>query len=475
MNNISPPSGYEIGMIGLGVMGRNFLLNMAGHGFSVAGYDKDRAQVAALRDETKQGDIRADDDLKAFVAALRRPRAVLLLVPAGPPVDSVIKDLLPHLEKGDLIIDAGNSHFTDTDRRARDLAAQGIQFLGVGVSGGEEGARRGPSIMPGGPKDAYERVRAVFEASAAKVNGEPCVTYLGPGSAGHFVKMVHNGIEYGLMQLLSETYDLMKRGLGMSTDELHATYASWNHGELDGYLTEITSHIFSQKDDKTGQPLIDEIRGVARQLGTGMWTSQSAMDLAVPVPTIDAAVAMRNLSSLEDERKTASAALARPIPAFTGDRPAFLQQLGHALFAGTIIANAQGLATLRAGSEKYGYGLNLSEVARIWRGGCIIRAAILQDIQTAYRNQPALPNLLLDAGLAKKLMAGQEDLRAVVIAAAQLGLPTPGLMSALSYLDGYRSTWLSANLIQAQRDYFGAHTYERTDAPGKFHTEWATA
>jgi 6-phosphogluconate dehydrogenase len=472
MTNSQPQKLYEIGMVGLGVMGRNFLLNMADHGFSVAGYDKDQAKVAALREEAKQLDARGAADIKEFIALLRRPRAVMLLVPAGAPVDSVITDLLPHLDQGDLIIDAGNSHFTDTDVRARNLAAKGIQFLGVGVSGGEEGARHGPSIMPGGPKEAYERVRHVFESTAAHVNGEPCVTYLGPGSAGHFVKMVHNGIEYGLMQLIAETYDLMKRGLGLSDDELHEFYAEWNQGELEGYLVEITGHIFSKKDEKTGQRLIDEVRGVAEQLGTGLWTSQSALEMQVPISTIDAAIAMRNLSRLEGERIAASAALPRPVFPFPGDRGVFLKQLSRALFAGTIITYAQGMDVLKAASEKYGYDLDLSAVARIWRGGCIIRAAVLEHIRKAYGNQPRLPNLLLDHELAKKVMAHQEDLRVVVVAAAQLGLPAPGLMSALSYFDSYRSSWLPANLIQAQRDYFGSHTYERIDAQGTFHTEW---
>jgi 6-phosphogluconate dehydrogenase len=472
MKNTQSQSGYEIGMVGLGVMGRNFLLNMADHGFSVAGYDKDLAKVAALREEAQQLDARGAADIKEFIALLRRPRAIMLLVPAGAPVDSVIKDLLPHLDKGDLIIDAGNSHFTDTDVRARDLAAKDIQFLGVGVSGGEEGARHGPSIMPGGPKEAYERIRLVFESSAAQVNGEPCVTYLGPGSAGHFVKMVHNGIEYGLMQLIAETYDLMKRGLGLSDDELHSFYAEWDQGELKGYLVEITGHIFSIQDEKTGHRLIDEILDVAKQNGTGMWTSESALELQVPIPTIDAAVAMRTLSVLESERTAASTAFPWPALPFPGDRGAFLQRLSRALFAGTIITYAQGMAVLKAASEKYGYDLDLSAVARIWRGGCIIRAAVLEHIREAYHNQPRLPNLLLDHELAKMVMTHQEDLRVVVVAAAQLGLPAPGLMTALGYLDAYRSAWLPANLIQAQRDYFGAHTYERIDAKGTFHTQW---
>jgi 6-phosphogluconate dehydrogenase len=465
-------SGYEIGMVGLGVMGRNFLLNMADHGFSVAGYDKDQSKVEALRAEAKERDIKGAADIKEFISLLRRPRAVMLLVPAGRPVDSVIGDLLAVLEAGDLIIDGGNSYFKDSDARAASLKAKGIQFLGVGVSGGEEGARHGPSIMPGGPKEAYERVRPVFEASAAHVNGESCVTYLGPGSSGHFVKMVHNGIEYALMQLIAETYDLMKRGLGLNDDELHEFFAGWNKGELEGYLIEITANIFHKADEKTGRRLIDEILDVARQLGTGMWTSQSAFDLQVPIPTIDAAVSARNLSAQEAERAAASAALPRKAPPFQGERAAFLGQLERGLFLGSLTAYAQGMAVLGAASGKYGYGLDLSAVAGIWRGGCIIRSALLQDIRTAFKAQPALPNLLLDPPLAKKVVDHQEDLRSVVSVAAQLGLPAPALMASLAYIDGYRSSWLPANLIQAQRDYFGSHTYERVDAKGSFHTQW---
>jgi 6-phosphogluconate dehydrogenase len=445
---------------------------MADHGFSVAGYDQDRSKVEALRQEAKQLDIKGADDIREFISILRAPRAVMLLVPAGPPVDSVIKELLAALQPGDLIIDGGNSYFKDSDRRAASLKAQGLQFLGVGVSGGEEGARHGPSIMPGGPKEAYERVRPVFEASAAHVNGESCVTYLGPGSAGHFVKMVHNGIEYALMQLIAETYDLMKRGLGLNDDELHEYFAGWNKGELEGYLVEITANIFHKPDLQTGRRLIDEILGVARQLGTGMWTSQSAFELQVPIPTIDAAVSARNLSGMESERASGAAALSRRSVPFEGERGAFLRTLERALFAGSIIAYAQGMAALRAASEKYGYGLDLAAVAAIWRGGCIIRSALLQDIRTAYQSQPTLPNLLLDPSLGKKLAEHQEDLRAVVATGANLGLPVPALMASLAYFDGYRSSWLPANLIQAQRDYFGAHTYERTDLKGTFHTQW---
>jgi 6-phosphogluconate dehydrogenase len=475
MANKQPEQRYEIGMVGLGVMGRNLVLNMADHGFSVAGYDQDAAKVEALRQESKKRDVRGAADIKEFIALLRKPRAVMLLVPAGAPVDSVIKDLLPHLDKGDLIIDGGNSYFKDTDVRARNLMAKGIQFLGVGVSGGEEGARHGPSIMPGGPKEAYERVRPVFEAAAAKVNGDPCVTWLGPGSAGHFVKMVHNGIEYGVMQLIAETYDLMKHGLGLNDDELREVYALWNKDELNGYLVEITSHIFSKPDEKTGQRLIDEILDVAKQKGTGMWTSQSAMELQVPIPTIDLAVAMRDLSVFAKEREQAGVIYQRSMRRFNRDRDTFLTQLGHALYAAMIVTYAQGLALLVVASDKYKYHLDFEAVARIWRGGCIIRAALLDDICAAFRARPELPNLLLDPNLSRKVMEHQEDLRQVVCQAAESGVPAPGLMVSLGYLDAYRSAWLPANLIQAQRDYFGAHTYERIDAKGTFHTEWEKA
>jgi 6-phosphogluconate dehydrogenase len=472
MNNTEPQQRSEIGMVGLGVMGRNLALNMADHGFSVAGYDKDQAKVEALRQEAQQRDARGAADIKEFIALLRRPRAVMVMVPAGAPVDSVIKDLLPHLDKGDLIIDAGNSYFKDTDLRAGALAAKGIQFLGVGVSGGEEGARHGPSMMPGGPKEAYERIRPVLEAAAAKVNGDPCVVWLGPGSSGHFVKMVHNGIEYGVMQLLAETYDLMKRGWGMNDDEVHEAYASWNKGELNGYLLEITGHIFSKQDEKTGKRLIDEILDVAKQTGTGMWTSQSAMELQVPIPTIDLAVAMRDMSVLTKEREQASTIYRRGIQRGSSNGEACIAQLGRALFAGMITTYAQGMALLAVASDKYKYGLDLEAVARIWRGGCIIRAALLEDICAAFRAKRDLPNLLLDPNLSRKLMEHEADLRQMVIWAAESRVPSPALMVSLGYLDAYRSTWQPANLIQAQRDYFGSHTYERIDAKGTFHTEW---
>lgn len=463
---------YEIGMVGLGVMGRNLLLNMADKGFSAAGYDKDNAKVEALWKESDKRDIYGAEDIHSFIALLKKPRAIMMLVPAGAPVDSVIKDLLPHLGKGDLIIDAGNSHFKDTDLRTSALAAKGIQFLGMGVSGGEEGARHGPSIMPGGTKEAYERVRLILEAASAKVNGEPCVTWLGPGSAGHYVKMVHNGIEYGMMQLISETYDLMKRGLGLNDDEIHEAFTLWNQGELNGYLVEITGQIFSKQDEKTGKRLIDEILDVAKQNGTGLWTSQSAMELKVPTPTIDLAVAMRDLSVLVQERERAEKFYPRPPRNLNCDRKIFLSLLGRALLTGMIVTYAQGFALLMVASEKYQYHLDLEAVAHIWRGGCIIRAALLEDILAAFHSKHDLANLLLDPNLSRKIMDHQEDLRKACGLSVESGVPAPGLMASLGYLDAYRSTWLPDNLIQAQRDYFGSHTYERIDAKGTFHTEW---
>jgi 6-phosphogluconate dehydrogenase len=417
-------------------------------------------------------DVRGADSIMELIGLLRKPRAVMMLVTAGSPVDSVIDDVLPHLEKGDLLIDAGNSHFKDTNRRVEQLTEKGINFLGVGVSGGEEGARFGPSIMPGGPQEAYERVRPVFEAVAARVNGEPCVEWLGHGSAGHFVKMVHNGIEYAVMQLIAETYDLMKRGLGLTNDEMHDTFSDWNSGELNSYLLEITSHIFLKQDDETGNRLIDQILGVARQKGTGMWTSESAMELQVPTPTIDLAVAMRDLSVFAGERQEASRLLPRPIRSFAGSRGDIIPELRGALYTAVIITYAQGMALLAAASVKHDYHLDLEAVARIWRGGCIIRATLLEDIRAAFRLKQDLANLLLDPNLSQQVMTHQESLRKVVGRACESGIPAPGLMVSLAYLDAYRSAWLPANLIQAQRDYFGAHTYERLDAKGTFHTEW---
>jgi 6-phosphogluconate dehydrogenase len=462
----------DIGMIGLGVMGRNLALNMADHGFAVAGYNRHTDKVDLLEKEAEGRSVVGCRSEEELANAVRKPRAIMMMVPAGKAVDQVVHDLLPYLDPGDLIIDGGNSHYKDTDIRGSALADKGIDFLGVGISGGEKGARFGPSMMPGGKREAYERVRPVFEAVAAKVEGEPCVTYLGPGSAGHYVKVVHNGIEYGLMQLISETYHLMKSLLGLSDDELHDVYYEWNKGELESFLLEITYQIFHYVDEKTGQKLIDEILDKAKQKGTGKWTSQDAMDLQVPIPTIDMAVSMRDLSGYKSERKTASKQLSWPTPKFDGDKKAFIQSLHNAFSFGMTTTYAQGMALLKTASQEYNYGLQLDEVARIWRGGCIIRARLLEDIRQALKSQPDLPNLMLDAKLSQMLMQRQEDLRNVVQIAVHSGIPAPGLMASLAYFDGYRSGWLPANLIQAQRDYFGSHTYERIDEKGTFHTQW---
>ena len=463
---------YEIGMVGLGVMGRNMLLNMADHGYAVAGYDKDPKRVAQLRDETGDLPIQGAQTVADFVALLKKPRAVMMLVPAGPIVDSVIHDLLPHLDKGDMIIDAGNSHFTDTDLRQKTLEEKGLHFFGMGVSGGEYGARRGPSMMPGGPKQAYGVVSSVLEACAAHVNGEPCVTYLGPRSAGHYVKMVHNGIEYGIMQLLAETYDLLRHGLGLSNDELGDLFDKWNQAELNGYLVEITADIFRKIDDETGKRLIEVVLDAARQKGTGMWTSQDALALHEPTPNIDIAVAMRNLSGLDGERAAISKKFDASRMSFQGEREKLIVQVRRALYAAIIMTYAQGMAQLRSASQEYDYDLNLSDVARIWRGGCIIRSALLEPIRAAYANQPGLPNLLLDDTLGNAVSERIADLRAVTQIAIGLGFPVPGFSATLAYYDSLRAEHLPANLIQAQRDYFGAHTYERVDERGVFHTEW---
>jgi 6-phosphogluconate dehydrogenase len=470
MENIKEKS--EIGMIGLGVMGRNLLYNLADHGFQVAGYDNDTSKVDVLNEEFRQDRIQSAANIRDFIGLLRQPRAVIMLVPAGAPVDSVINDLLNYLQPGDLIIDAGNSYFKDTDLRIGMLAEHGIQFMGVGISGGEEGARQGASIMPGGNKESWERVRSLFEAAAAKVNNIPCTTYLGQGSAGHFAKMVHNGIEYAIMQLISESYDFMKRGLNISDDKLAGVFSNWNKGELNSYLIEITGNIFSKIDEKSGKRLIDEILDVARQKGTGMWTSQSAMELQVPIPTIDVSVSMRDLSVFENQRETASKILLRPVQQFKDDQKVLIKQLHDALHSAMILTYAQGFALLTAASSKYAYNFDLESLAGIWRGGCIIRATLLNDIKEAFCIRPDLPNLLLNHTLSTKVMENQEHLRQIICHAADSGIPVPAFMSSLSYFDAFRSSWLPANLIQAQRDYFGAHTYERVDVKGTFHTEW---
>jgi len=463
----------RIGMVGLGVMGRNMLLNMAEHGFSVAGYDKDPQKVALLRSEATSLPVQAAEDVESFVTSLKAPRAVMLLVPAGPVVDSVIRDLLPHLEPDDMIIDAGNSHFTDTDLREKTLEAKGMHFFGMGVSGGESGARHGPSMMPGGPEQAYQRVQDILEATAAHVDGEPCVTYLGPHSAGHYVKMVHNGIEYGLMQLIAETYDLLRRGIGLSDDELGDVFSSWNQAELNSYLVEITADIFRKVDDLTGKRLVDVVLDAAHQLGTGMWTSQDAMALHVPTSTIDSAVAMRNLSGREDVRAAVSQKYGRQIQPTHSQHDRVIQQARGALYAAIILTYAQGFAQMSEASRAYQYNLDLAAVARIWRGGCIIRSKLLEPIRDAYQEVPNLLHLVLDPTLGQAVYEKLTDLRGLVQTASGLSLPAPAFMATLAYIDSLYSTHLPANLIQAQRDYFGAHTYERVDQRGIFHTQWS--
>jgi 6-phosphogluconate dehydrogenase len=465
--------GCDIGLIGLGVMGRNFVLNMADHGSSVAVYNRTAEKTRDfMENEVGSRPIQAGYELKEFAGLLKKPRAMVMLVSAGGAVDAVIQELVPLLEPGDLIIDGGNSHFTDTNRRVKFLSVKNLHFFGMGISGGEAGARYGPSLMPGGSRAMYDRVGPILEAAAAQVNGEPCCTYLGPGSAGHYIKMVHNGIEYGIMELIVETYDLMKRGLELTPAELAPIYDAWNRSELNSYLVEITAKIFTKKDDRTGNFLVDMILDKAKQKGTGMWTSWDAMDLQVGTPTIDVAVVMRDLSGYKEERHTASQILGGPVSSFTGNKERFIGQLKNALYISMIATYAQGMALLQKASVTYGYNLDLEAVARIWRGGCIIRAALLEDIRTAYKTKADLPNLLLDPHLGKEFLSRVDDLREVVQMAAALGLPAPGLMATLSYFDAYRSAVLPANLIQAQRDFFGAHTYERLDAPGVFHTEW---
>ena len=462
----------DLGLIGLGTMGQNLALNIAEHGFSLAIYNRTAEKTREFLATAAGRPIYAGYELADFIRLLKKPRNILCLVAAGQAVDDLIAALQPHLEPGDLVIDAGNSHFQDTERRGQQLAAAGILFMGLGVSGGEAGARFGPSLMPGGPIEAYHRLQPLLEAVAARVGGEPCVAYLGQGAAGHYVKMVHNGIEYGLMQLLAETYDLMHHGLGLNHDTLHEVYSRWNREELASYLLAITAQIMQQSDDRSGGRLLDKILDVAGAKGTGVWTSKEALELQVPIPTIDIAVSMRVLSGLKSERQIASQSLGGSLKQLAVAPENFLPQLKHALLAGLIITFAQGMALLQAASRHYGYQLRLEQVAKIWRGGCIIRAAILEDIRAAYGSDPELANLLVAGNLRPTILATQKNLRQVVANAVLAGIPLPGLAASLSYFDAYRRARLPANLIQAQRDYFGAHMYERLDAPGHFHTHW---
>lgn len=462
---------YTLGMIGLGTMGRNLLLNMADNGFAVTGYDKDARMLQKLEEDGKAHNLKGFAVLEAFIQSLELPRRVMLLVPAGVIVDSVIKELLPLLDKGDMIIDSGNSHFTDTSRRATTLSEQGIHFFGMGISGGEEGARFGPSMMPGGDKTAYNAVKPILEAVSAKVNGDPCVAYIGPGASGHFVKMVHNGIEYAMMQILAETYYLLKNGLGYNNEKIYNTFKKWNEGRLKSFLLEVTRDVFKVKDEKSGGYLIDVIKDEAKSKGTGKWTSQVSMDLQLPIPTINESVSSRDLSKYKSLRVALAAAL--PHASEKIDNPTeFEAQLEQALYFSMITCYAQGLHLLTQASTEFKYELNLQEISQIWRGGCIIRAELLEDIYQAYKKQPDLAHLYTDESIQHQLKEILPGTRKVIGNAIQNGFAVPAFASALTYYDSLRTANSPLNLTQAQRDFFGAHTFERTDEAGIFHADW---
>jgi 6-phosphogluconate dehydrogenase len=463
---------YDYGMIGLGTMGRNLVLNLCDHGYSVAGFDLDVKKVESLKSEGEGQKVFGAENMQQFIDSLKTPRTIMLLVPAGDPVDKVVAGLKPLLGRDDLIMDCGNSHYTDTNRRTEQLLKDNIHFMGVGVSGGEFGARFGPSIMPGGAIEAYERIGAMLEAVSAKVNNEPCVTYLGPGSAGHYVKMVHNGIEYALMQLIAETYHLLKEHGGMNNDELHATFSKWNQGILKSFLIEITAEIFAKKDDLTGGALVDMILDSAQQKGTGKWTSQDAMDLGVPIPIIDTALSARYLSADKKERTEGEKKLRGPHFDLTTGKQQLVDLLEQSFFFSMIVSYAQGMTLLYQASKEYGYELKLEEVAKIWRGGCIIRSTLLEDIRTAFSQKADLTSIMLSDNISQELNRAQDSIRKTLKIAVEVGVPMPAMMSSVAYYDSYRRAWMPSNLIQAQRDFFGAHTYARTDREGVFHTQW---
>ncbi|MGK0363545.1 MAG: 6-phosphogluconate dehydrogenase [Saprospiraceae bacterium] len=462
---------YDFGLIGLGTMGKNLLMNISDHGYEVAGYDKDLSKVQSLKDET--GDIYGAETIEDFVASLEKPRKLMMLVPAGKIVDYVITDLMPLLDRGDIIMDGGNSFFKDTERRQKELKGTGIHYLGIGISGGAEGARRGPSMMPGGNRTAYNKVKPILESVAAKIGKQPCVTYLGEGSVGNYVKMVHNGIEYGLMQILAEAYDVMNRGLGMSNAEIHETFTDWNEKELQSFLVEITAKIFAVKDKESGKEVIDLILDKGKQKGTGKWTSQDALNVGEPIPTIDLAVIARAISAFKTERVAASEILKGPEnQMIKKEKKTYMRRLKNATIFSFLVTYAQGMSLLQSASEEYKYNLDLEGVAKIWRGGCIIRAKMLEDFRKAYKKDAKLTNLLVDSGIAKKVNKTQKDTRTVIMDAVKVGVPLPCIGACLAYFDSYRAARLPMNLVQAQRDFFGSHTYERLDREGVFHTEW---
>jgi 6-phosphogluconate dehydrogenase len=464
---------YDFGMIGLGVMGSNFLLNMADKGYKVIGFDLDAAKAKKLEDEATPGTtVKGVITLEEMVKQLDRPRRIMMLVPAGKPVDNVIENLLPFIEKDDVIIDGGNSHYVDTLKRVNYLEEKGIHFMGMGVSGGEEGARKGPSIMPGGDLAAWKRVQPTLEAVSAKVNEEPCVAYMGKGAAGHYVKMVHNGIEYAIMQLISEAYDIMKRGLNLNNDELSEVFKKWNEEELQSFLIEITSEIFLKKDDETGKRIVDVISDKAGSKGTGKWTSQDAMELPVSIPTIDTAVALRTLSGYKSERIAAAGLYQSKTKELKGNRDGDIKRIKDALHFSMIICYAQGLSMLSKASPELNMDIPLADVVKIWRGGCIIRSSLLEIFYKAFKKDKSLSNILLNKNIARLLKKTEKNARAVIKLALQSKIPVTGLASAVGYFDAYCSATMPTNLIQAQRDFFGAHTYQRIDKEGIFHTEW---
>ena len=469
MNN-NKKAKFAFGMVGLGTMGRNLLLNMADNGFAVTGYDKSEKMLQIFEEEGKNHQLKGFADINEFVDSLQSPRTIILLVPAGAIVDSVILELQPLLAKGDIIIDSGNSYFTDTSRRAIELAEKGIHFFGMGISGGEEGARFGPSMMPGGDKKAYAVVKEMLEAVSAKANGDPCVTYIGPGASGHFVKMTHNGIEYAIMQLLAETYEILKNGLSYDNAQIQQVFENWNNGRLKSFLMEITKDVFLFKDVKTGNLLIDEIKDEAKSKGTGKWTSQVAMDIEMPIPIIDSAVSTRNLSKLKKLRVELGKVFDPSTTIKANEK--FIEDLEEAFYFAMANAYAQGMHLLWQASIQYKYELNLAEIAKIWRGGCIIRAEFLEDIYQAYKKQPDLQHLFEDANVQIKIKKSLKGSRNVVSSAINAGIAIPCYAAAITYFDTLKTSSMPSNLTQAQRDFFGAHTFERLDSEGIFHADW---
>ncbi|EJX66487.1 phosphogluconate dehydrogenase [Enterococcus faecium P1190] len=468
-------SKQQIGVVGMAVMGKNLALNIESRGYSVALFNRTGAKTTTVVEEHPDKNFKATYTIEEFVESIEKPRRILLMVKAGPATDATIQELLPHLDKGDILIDGGNTFFKDTMRRNEELANSGINFIGTGVSGGEEGALKGPSIMPGGQKEAYALVAPILEQISAKAeDGAPCVTYIGPNGAGHYVKMVHNGIEYGDMQLIAESYDLMKNILNLSVEEMADIFKEWNQGELDSYLIEITADILTRKDDEgTGKPVVDVILDAAGNKGTGKWTSQSALDLGVPLPLITESVFARYISAYKEERVQASKILSRTNDfEFTGDKKELVEKIREALYFSKIMSYAQGFAQLRVASKEFDWDLPFGEIAKIWRAGCIIRARFLQKITDAYDKNPEIENLLLDDYFVEITKKYQQSVRDVVALAVQAGVPVPTFSSAIAYFDSYRAERLPANIIQAQRDYFGAHTYERVDKEGIFHYSW---